>query len=212
MVTQADPFLQRLRDARVVAILRSPSADAAVAISHALVEAGLTAIEITFSTPDAARAMARVRAAMPAVLLGAGTVLGPAEIDAACGAGAEFLVSPHFDPGLMATARDRGVPLIPGALTPSEIVAAHQAGAPCVKLFPASLVGPGYLKALSAPLPHIPLMPTGGIHPDNLAQWLEAGGIAVGMGGALTAGDLEQVRATARRVNAVLDAVRRRKP
>jgi 2-dehydro-3-deoxyphosphogluconate aldolase/(4S)-4-hydroxy-2-oxoglutarate aldolase len=118
------------------------------------------------------------------------------------------LVSPHTDEALLAAAKERQVPFLPGALTPTEVVRAFRAGAACVKLFPGSAVGPGYLKALRGPLPHIPLMPTGGVDEKNLAEWLAAGAVAVGMGGNLATGGPEQIEAAARRVAARLGEAR----
>src|SRR5690242_12924173 len=153
-------FVDRLREVGVVAVIRAASVDAALGCTHALVRGGVTGIEITFSTPGAAEAIARARRELPDALVGAGTVLDHASLPAACDAGASFLVSPHTDEALLAAARERNVPFLAGALTPTEIVRAWQLGAACVKVFPGSAVGPGYVKALKGPLPHIPLMPT----------------------------------------------------
>jgi len=202
------PFVTQLSATGVVAVIRSPSVDAALACTRALVRGGVTGIEITFSTPGAAEAIAKARAEHPAALIGAGTVLDRASLDAACDAGAAFLVSPHTDEALLDAARVRGVPFLPGALTPTEVVRAHRAGAACVKLFPGSAVGPAYVKALRGPLPHIPLMPTGGVDEKNLGEWFAAGVVAVGMGGSLATGTPEAVEAAARRVSAALAAVR----
>lgn len=198
------PFLERLRRTGVVAVIRASSSEQAIAISQALFHGGITGIEITSTTPDFSSAIAQVRKELPRALVGAGTVLTPADLDAACEAGAEFLVSPHFDPELLRAAKARGVPFAPGALTPTEILSAFQAGATLVKLFPASAVGPGYVKALRGPLPQIPLMPTGGVDLESLHAWLSAGCVAVGMGGALASGMPTEVEAAARRVAAVL--------
>jgi len=203
-----DPFLKSLHEAAVVAVIRAPSADAAVAMSHALVRGGVTGVEVTFTTPGAADAIARIRKELPDALVGAGTVLASGELTAACDAGAKFLVSPHFDPELLEQARARSVPYLPGALTPTEIVRAWKAGAACVKLFPGSAVGPGYVKAIRGPLPDVPLMPTGGVDEKNLVEWLKAGVIAVGMGGALATGTPEEIEAASRRIMRVLHAYR----
>jgi 2-dehydro-3-deoxyphosphogluconate aldolase/(4S)-4-hydroxy-2-oxoglutarate aldolase len=192
----------------VEAVIRAASAEAAVEISRALVRGGVTGIEITFSTPGAAEAIARVRAELSEALVGAGTVLNDEQLSAACRAGASFLVSPHTDVSLLASAKEYKVPFLSGALTPTEVVRAFQAGATCVKLFPGSAVGPGYLKALRGPLPHIPLMPTGGVDENNLGEWLGAGAVAVGMGGNLATGTPAEIEAAARRVRARFDAVR----
>ncbi|HEX6278011.1 MAG TPA: bifunctional 4-hydroxy-2-oxoglutarate aldolase/2-dehydro-3-deoxy-phosphogluconate aldolase [Polyangiaceae bacterium] len=204
----SDPFLKSLNEAGVVAVIRAPSADAAVVMSHALVRGGVTGVEVTFTTPGAADAIARVRRELPNALVGAGTVLEANELAAACDAGARFLVSPHFDPELLAQARARGVPYLPGALTPTEIVRAWKAGAACVKLFPGSAVGPGYVKAIRGPLPDVPLMPTGGVDEKNLVEWLKAGVVAAGMGGALATGTPEEIEAAAKRIMRVLNAYR----
>lgn len=209
MKSFTDPFLKTLNEVSIVAVIRAPSADAAVAMSHALVKGGVTGIEVTFSTPGAADAIARVAKELPNALVGAGTVLDAAELHAACAAGAKFLVSPHFDPELLQKARERGVPYLPGALTPTEIVRAWKAGAACVKLFPGSAVGPGYVKAIRGPLPDVPLMPTGGVDEKNLGEWLKAGVVAVGMGGALAMGTLDEIEAASRRIMSALETHRR---
>jgi 2-dehydro-3-deoxyphosphogluconate aldolase/(4S)-4-hydroxy-2-oxoglutarate aldolase len=201
-------FLKELEQTGVVAVIRAASADAAVAISHALVRGGVTGIEITFSTPGASEAILRARKELPSALVGAGTVLNLADLAAACDAGARFLVSPHCDERLVAAATERKVPFLPGALTPTEVVRAFSAGATCVKLFPGSAVGPSYLKALRGPLPHIPLMPTGGVDAKNLHEWLLAGAVAVGMGGNLATGTPEQIEVQARAVSAALRTAR----
>jgi 2-dehydro-3-deoxyphosphogluconate aldolase/(4S)-4-hydroxy-2-oxoglutarate aldolase len=203
-----NPFLTRLAEVGVVAVIRSASIDAALAVSHALVRGGVTGIEITFSTPGAPEAIARARRELPDALVGAGTVLDEPSLRAACDAGASFLVSPHTDETLIAAARARGVPFLPGALTPTEIVRAWQLGAACVKVFPGSAVGPSYLKALKGPLPHIALMPTGGVDEKNLGEWLLAGAVAVGMGGALATGTPDAIEAAARRATLALRAAR----
>jgi 2-dehydro-3-deoxyphosphogluconate aldolase/(4S)-4-hydroxy-2-oxoglutarate aldolase len=202
------PFVTQLSATGVVAVIRAPSVDAALACTRALVRGGVTGIEITFSTPGAAEAIERARAEHPSALVGAGTVLDRASLEAACHAGAAFLVSPHTDEALLDAARERAVPFLAGALTPTEVVRAHRAGAACVKLFPGSLVGPAYVKALRGPLPHIPLMPTGGVDETNLGAWFAAGVVAVGMGGSLATGTPDAVEAAARRVSAALAAVR----
>jgi 2-dehydro-3-deoxyphosphogluconate aldolase/(4S)-4-hydroxy-2-oxoglutarate aldolase len=201
-------FVDTLKATGVVAVIRAKSADLAVEMSHALVRGGVTGVEVTFSTPNAADAIARVRKELPSALVGAGTVLEAAELRAACEAGANFLVSPHFDPDLLDQARARNVPYLPGALTPTEIVRAWKAGAACVKLFPGSAVGPGYVKAIRGPLPDVPLMPTGGVDEKNLVEWLKAGVLAVGMGGALATGTPEEIEAASRRIMRIVHAYR----
>src|SRR3954462_232346 len=166
----------------VVAVLRAPSADAFAAISDVLVEAGITALEVTLTSRGALEAIAGLRRQLPAeVAVGAGTVLTLDDAKASVDAGAAFLVSPVYVPALDGF----HVPVYPGAFTPTEIFNASRGGAPLVKLFPAATVGPRYLKDLHGPLPHIRIMPTGGIEISDVATWLTAGAAAVGLGGPL---------------------------
>jgi 2-dehydro-3-deoxyphosphogluconate aldolase/(4S)-4-hydroxy-2-oxoglutarate aldolase len=186
----------------VVAVLRAPTADTFAAVADVLVEAGVTAIEVTLTSRGAVEALAGLcRRLPPHAVVGAGTVLTADQAKAAVDAGAAFLVSPVFDPDLIAGAE---VPFYPGALTPTEIFAAHRAGAPIVKLFPAATVGPRYVKDLHGPLPDVRIMPTGGIAVDDVATWLTAGAVAVGLGGPLlgdaaTGGSLPALADRARR-------------
>jgi 2-dehydro-3-deoxyphosphogluconate aldolase/(4S)-4-hydroxy-2-oxoglutarate aldolase len=184
----------------VVAILRGRRAEHLDAVLGVLVDAGIRSLEITMTTPDALLAVRRAAARFgPEVTIGAGTVRTTADLDAAIDAGAAFLVSPHTDPVLAARARELGVAYLPGALTPTEIVVAMTAGATAVKLFPARLGGPRYLRDIREPLPDIPIVPTGGVSAENVADWFAAGAVAVGVGGtligdALDGGDLAALR------------------
>jgi 2-dehydro-3-deoxyphosphogluconate aldolase/(4S)-4-hydroxy-2-oxoglutarate aldolase len=178
--------LAALREATVVAVIRAPSAQAGVAVADALIAGGVTGIEITYSTPDAAAVVREVRRRHgSAVYLGAGTVLEPGQARAAVEAGAQFLVSPGTEPTLARAMLDTGATVLCGALTPSEVMAVVGLGVHCVKLFPASLGGPAYLKALRGPFPDVPFAPTGGVDADNLGSWLAAGAVAVGAGSEL---------------------------
>lgn len=200
--------LDRLRDARLVAVLRAESADEAVAISEALVEGGIEAIELTYSTPDVTSAIARVRELVgERVLVGAGTLTEPAHAREAADAGAEFLVSPHLDPALLEAMLATGLAALPGVLTPSEAQAAVRGGAEAVKLFPAATVGPGHLRALLAPFPALKIVPTGGIGSANAAEWLAAGAWAVGVGGELAPRRLGDRGKLVERARALLAAV-----
>ncbi len=176
----------------VVAILRGRRAAHLDAVLDVLVEAGIRSLEITLTTPEALAAIGRAVARLgPEVAVGAGTVRSLADVDAAVDAGAAYLVSPHTDPGLAVRARSRGVAYLPGALTPTEIVTAWASGAAAVKLFPARLGGPRYLRDLREPLPDVPIVPTGGVSAENAADWFAAGAVAVGVGGSLTGDALE---------------------
>ena len=202
-------FLTTLSDLKVVAVIRGSSADHAVAMAQALIRGGVFGIEITYSTPDCCAAIRRVVAAAPAeACVGVGTVMTIAQLVGAAHAGARYAVSPHFDATIMAEAKRLGLPMLPGAITPTEIVTAWNAGATCIKLFPGSLVGVDYVKALKGPLPHIPLMPTGGVSLENMHEWFAAGVVAVGMGGNLAKGSPAEIEAAARAVRTRLNALK----
>jgi 2-dehydro-3-deoxyphosphogluconate aldolase/(4S)-4-hydroxy-2-oxoglutarate aldolase len=185
---------------RVVAIARGLDPSSMVDIAGALIDGGVTAFEVTLNSRSALDAIAAVRAAVPAgrLLVGAGTVLDRASAEAAVGAGAQFLVMPHTDLELIDWAVGRDLPVFPGAFTPTEILAAWRAGATAVKLFPASAVGPSFVRELRGPLPEIPLIPTGGVTAENAPDFIRAGAVAVGLGSWLTgAGDPATIRARA---------------
>ncbi|MFC7527485.1 bifunctional 4-hydroxy-2-oxoglutarate aldolase/2-dehydro-3-deoxy-phosphogluconate aldolase [Actinoplanes sp. GCM10030250] len=195
-----DPVSTAIVDSGLVAILRAPTADGFAVVADVLVAAGITALEVTLTSRGAIEAIAGLRRQLPdTVVVGAGTVLTPDDAKAAVDAGAVFLVSPVGD-----TLTGQDVPCYPGAYTPSEVYAAHRTGAPLVKLFPAGGLGPGYLKDLHGPLPDVKIMPTGGIGLDDIAKWIAAGAVAVGLGGPLigdaaTGGSLTALATRARR-------------
>ena len=179
--------LSRLKTERVVAVLRASSADELMEVTHALREGGIRCLEFTMTTPGALEMIRRVsRELGDDVLLGAGTVLDGETAQAALKAGARFIVTPVLKMAVIEAARREGAPVMPGAFTPSEVLAAWEAGADVVKVFPASRLGPAYLKDLHGPFPDIPLMPTGGVGIDDAAAYLKAGAVAVGVGGNLT--------------------------
>lgn len=176
--------LGALAEARFVPVIRAPSADLAVRAAHALVRGGCRLVEVTFTTPDAAAAIARLTAA--GVAVGAGTVLDAETAATAISAGAAFVVSPHLAPEVLTACQARGVLAIPGALTPTEILAARRAGAEVVKVFPVcSVGGPRYLTLVGDPLPGIRFFPTGGVTLADAPAYLAAGAIAVGVASAL---------------------------
>jgi len=198
-------MLERLRDTRVVAVIRAPDADGAIAAVDALVRGGVTGIEITYSTPDVPRVLTAVRDRHgDGVLLGAGTIRTPDEAREAHAAGAEFLVSPGLDDEVVAAMLGTGATTMGGALTPTEVMRAVKLGVHVVKVFPASLGGPAYVKSLRGPFPDVPFMPTGGVSAGNVADWFAAGVIAVGAGGELCGaadiaeGRFEQIERRAR--------------
>lgn len=170
----------------LVAILRGITPPEAAAHGRALLAAGFDAIEVPTNSPDWADSVRALVALAPQALVGAGTVLAPADLDALAGAGGRLAVSPHTDPALVAEAVRRGFVTLPGAMTPSEVLAAWRAGAAAVKLFPAATLGPGHAKALRAVLPPgLPLLAVGGVSPENLAEWRAAGCAGAGLGGEL---------------------------
>jgi 2-dehydro-3-deoxyphosphogluconate aldolase / (4S)-4-hydroxy-2-oxoglutarate aldolase len=175
----------RLGEARVIAVLRVGSADLVAPAVDALVEGGITAVELTFTTPGVPGALAAARRRHPETLLGAGTIRRPEEARAAADAGADFLVMPHLDRDLLETCLATGRLAMPGIFTASELATALDAGAEVVKLFPAGTGGPAHMRALLGPFPGVPIVPTGGIGLDDAATWLRAGALAVGVGGEL---------------------------
>ncbi|MDL2335162.1 MAG: bifunctional 4-hydroxy-2-oxoglutarate aldolase/2-dehydro-3-deoxy-phosphogluconate aldolase [Chloroflexota bacterium] len=169
----APTLTQRLAELRVVPVVTIDSAADAAGLAGALAAGGLPIAEITFRTDAAAEAIAAIRAAQPDVLVGAGTVLDAATVDRALEAGAEFIVAPGFNPAMVAYALARGVAVIPGVVTPSEIEAALSLGLRVLKFFPAEASGgPGYLSAVRATYPTVRFMPTGGVNIGNLAAYL----------------------------------------
>lgn len=210
-----DDRLIRARGAGVFAVLRAPGVEAALDAIEALVRGGITGIEVTYSTPDAAVVIAEsISRHGDVAYVGAGTVTTPAQAREAADAGAAFLVSPGSLPWLTAEMCATGAVAMTGALTPTEVMSATAAGADVVKIFPASAVGPSFLRALRGPFPDVPLMPTGGVTPVNLGEWFAAGAVAVGAGGdlvpasALAAGDTDEIARRARLFRGALDGAR----
>ena len=178
-----DPLLQ----SGVIAVARLPAAAGLRAAARALAAGGVGAVEITLTTPGAIAAIGDLAADrdLAACLVGAGTVLDESAACEVIDAGARFVVSPTLTPAVIRVCRDRDIPCMPGAFTPTEIVEAWRTGAPLVKLFPAAAVGPVYLRDLLAPLPFLRLVPSGGVSLENVAAWIRAGAAAVSVGSAL---------------------------
>ena len=179
----------------VVAVARRLTPDSVPAIADALAAGGIGAFELTLNDPEDAALRAIEAAAQhvaasidAAIDIGAGTVRSLEAAARAIDAGATFLVAPHLDVEVVAWATSRGIPMLPGAATPTEVLAGWRAGAAAVKVFPASSLGPSFLRELRGPFPEIPLQPTGGITVDNAGEFIRAGAIAVGMGSWLFAG------------------------
>jgi 2-dehydro-3-deoxyphosphogluconate aldolase/(4S)-4-hydroxy-2-oxoglutarate aldolase len=201
-MTGATTAVDRIRAERLVAVLRRvPEVDAVV---DALVAGGIRIVEVTLDSDRALEAIGRLRAIRELTVL-AGTVRTPADAEAAAAAGADACVAPGLVPETVERCRQLGVPVVPGALTPSEIEAAQSLGAQLVKLFPGSLVGPGYVRDVLAPLAGVPLLVTGGVDFSNAREFIDAGAVAVGVGSALTgAADVES---QARRLVAAVRSV-----
>lgn len=181
-----DENLQRVLDTGIVAILRASSSEHLTNVAKALFDGGIDVIEVTFTVPGALEILAAVKKELGSrVLLGAGTVLDPETARAALFAGAEFIVAPSFNPDVVRLCKRYDKLVMPGGFTPTEILAAWEAGAPIVKVFPSDAVGPSYLKALKGPFPQIRLMPTGGVNLQTLAEFVRAGASAVGVGSSL---------------------------
>ena len=178
--------LKQLQSLGLVAVLRGPSPELTVQMVDALVAGGVYAIEITYSTPKAAEVV-RILADKygDKIMLGMGTLTEPAQAQEALGAGARFIVSPVVYPELAQAMTATGLATMMGAFTPSEVFAAYKAGSDVVKIFPGSLAGPSYVKALKGPFPYIPMMPTGGVNAGNVGEWFAAGVFGVGAGSEL---------------------------
>jgi 2-dehydro-3-deoxyphosphogluconate aldolase/(4S)-4-hydroxy-2-oxoglutarate aldolase len=201
----------------IVAVIRMQDPGRLRAVVDALASGGVRALEVTMTVPRAIEMIREIAPTLPAgFLFGAGTVLDADTAHRVIDAGAQFVVSPVFRRAVIDACHRHDVPALPGCLTPTEILDAWDAGADIVKVFPATMFGPGYLKDVRAPLPHVKLMPTGGVTLDNAGEWIRAGAVAVGVGSALldaaaiAAGDYAVLEAGARRIVANVQAARLR--
>ena len=182
--------LSRIQESGLVAVVRAESAEQADKIAEALAAGGVTAIEITFTVPGAAeviQALAK-KYSSGEIIIGAGTVLDSETARIAILAGAQYIVSPYLNVEMVKLCNRYKIACMPGAMTLKETVEAMEAGADVVKIFPGELFGPAIIQAIRGPLPHAPLMPTGGVRLENVSEWIQAGSVAVGVGGTLTAG------------------------
>jgi 2-dehydro-3-deoxyphosphogluconate aldolase/(4S)-4-hydroxy-2-oxoglutarate aldolase len=197
--------LSRIGSSGIVAVVRAASGERLADVAEALLAGGVEIIEVAFTVPRAHEVLAEVaRRLGNRILLGAGTVLDPETARAALLEGAEFIVSPTVNLEVIKLCRRYDKLVIPGALTPTEVLTAWEAGADVVKIFPSELTGPGYLRALAGPLPQVRLMPTGGVNLQTAAEFLKAGAFALGVGGSLVdpktvaAGELAKIESLAR--------------
>ncbi|RUL87527.1 bifunctional 4-hydroxy-2-oxoglutarate aldolase/2-dehydro-3-deoxy-phosphogluconate aldolase [Tautonia sociabilis] len=203
--------LKRVLDCGIVAVVRSESGEQLTEVVRALADGGVTAAEITFTVPGATEVIRAVREAMgDRIVLGAGTVLDPETARAALLAGAEFLVSPTVNTEVITLCRRYDKAIMPGAFTPTEVLSAWEAGADIVKIFPADVGGPSYLKALRGPLPQVRVMPTGGVDLNTAESFLKAGACCLGVGSSLVepaairSGDFSRIRSLAEQYVAIV--------
>jgi len=201
-------WLTLLRQHRSIAVIRSSRQSLGRQMAQAVAAGGMPLIEITWNSDLASELISQLRVELPYCTIGTGTLLNLEQLQQAIDAGAQFLFTPHVDRTLIAAAVEAGVPIIPGALTPTEIVTAWDAGASCVKVFPIEAVGgSNYIKSLQGPLGHIPLIPTGGVTLENAKEFITAGAIAVGLSGDLfpkpliAAGDWDAIAQRAKTLN-----------
>jgi 2-dehydro-3-deoxyphosphogluconate aldolase / (4S)-4-hydroxy-2-oxoglutarate aldolase len=199
----------------VVAVIRMKDPAKLRAVVDALAEGGVRALEVTMTVPRAVELIRELAPTMPpGFVLGAGTVVDAATAHAVIEAGARFIVSPVFRRAVIEACHQHDVPAMPGCFSPTEILDAHDAGADVIKVFPATMLGPQFLKDIRAPLPQVKLMPTGGVTLDNAGDWIRAGAVAVGVGSALVdakaidAGRFEVIAANARKVLANVASAR----
>ncbi|NLW46191.1 MAG: bifunctional 2-keto-4-hydroxyglutarate aldolase/2-keto-3-deoxy-6-phosphogluconate aldolase [Firmicutes bacterium] len=185
-----EKVLAEIKRVGLVAVVRAESSEQAVKITDACIAGGVAAIEITFTVPGAHRVIEELAAKYQSgeIIIGAGTVLDPETARIAILSGAQYIVSPCLNLETVKLCNRYQVACMPGAMTIKEVVESMEAGADLVKVFPGELFGPAIIKAIKGPLPHAPLMPTGGVSLENVSQWIKAGAVAVGVGGKLTAG------------------------
>ena len=214
-MTRRHALTAAIEQAGVVAVIRLKDPARLRAVVDAIGEGGIRALEVTMTVPGAVEVIRELAPALPSgFLLGAGTVVDTETAIRTIDAGAQFVVGPVFRRSIIDVCHEHDVPALPGCFTPTEILEAWDAGADIVKVFPATPLGPGFFKDVRGPLPHIKLMPTGGVTVDNAGDWIRAGAVAVGIGTALldasaiAAGDYRALRDRAERLVANVRAAR----
>lgn len=206
--------LARIKEAGIVAVVRAESFEQAEKITDACIAGGVAAIKLTFTVPKADKLITAMREKYSngEIIIGAGTVMDAATARIAILAGAEYIVSPYFDPETVKTCNRYGIPSMPGVFTPTECVAAMEAGADILKIFPGDVAGPNFIKSFLGPVPHAQMMPSGGVDVDNVDKWIKAGAVAVGAGSSLTkgakTGDYELITKTAKQFVEKIKAAR----
>ena len=198
-------IVRDIEQAGVIAVIRLEHGSELRAVADALLEGGVRALEVTMTVPGAVSLIESLAPALPSwAILGAGTVLDATTARQVIDAGARFVVSPVFRPLLVGACRERGVAAVPGCFTPTEILEASEAGAELIKVFPATSLGPAFIRDIRGPLPQLRLIPTGGVTRENAGDWIRAGAVAIGVGSALVSRDA----VAARRFDRIRDAAR----
>jgi 2-dehydro-3-deoxyphosphogluconate aldolase / (4S)-4-hydroxy-2-oxoglutarate aldolase len=201
-----EAVVRAIQDLGIVAVIRIRDPAKLRAVVDALADGGVRALEVTMTVSNAVGLIRELAPTMPeGFILGAGTVTDADTVNAVADAGARYVVSPVFRREVIKACHDRGIAVAPGCFTPTEILDAHDAGADIIKVFPATALGPHYIKDVRAPLPQVKLMPTGGVTPDNAGEWIRAGAVAVGIGSAL----LDTAAIDAGRFDVIVEKARR---
>lgn len=186
--------ISKIKEIGIVPVIRAKSADEAIEFCKGLIDGGINTLEVTFTIPNAIEVFQRLQKELPEdTLIGAGTVLDPTTARLAIMNGAKFIVSPSFDKEVAKLCNRYNIPYMPGCVTPAEMLTAYEYGVDIIKLFPGSLAGPSYVKAIHGPYPHFQIMPTGGVSLDNIEDWFKAGVVAVGAGSNLVKGSREEI-------------------
>jgi 2-dehydro-3-deoxyphosphogluconate aldolase / (4S)-4-hydroxy-2-oxoglutarate aldolase len=180
-----DAILSKIRTEKVIALIRAENSDGLLDCAKALADGGLTSIELTMTTPGAIRMLEKATSELPDFLFGLGTVLDAETARMGILAGARFVVTPALRPDVITLCQRYSVPIFSGALTPTEVVNAWEAGADAAKIFPAEFFGPAYIKSLKGPLPHVEMVPTGGVTAENVGEFIKAGAYATAAGSSL---------------------------
>ncbi|MCA9734577.1 MAG: bifunctional 4-hydroxy-2-oxoglutarate aldolase/2-dehydro-3-deoxy-phosphogluconate aldolase [Deferribacteres bacterium] len=207
-------ILQKVTTEKAVAVIRMSDSAKLMKVAEALMEGGLSILEITMTTPNALKVIEEATKTFDSgMTIGVGSVLDAETARLAINAGAQYVVSPIFKPEIIHTSHRYDVPAMPGCFSPSEILEAHEQGADIVKVFPADVLGMAFFKAIKAPMPHLNLMPTGGVSLTNAGEWIKAGACAVGIGSALLEkqaideGNWNKLKENARLLRSTLDQV-----
>jgi 2-dehydro-3-deoxyphosphogluconate aldolase/(4S)-4-hydroxy-2-oxoglutarate aldolase len=216
-VQTRESVVRAIEELGIVAVIRIRDPRRLRSVIEAIAAGGVKVMEVTMTVPNAVAMIAEIAPTLPSdFLLGAGTVLDGTAARAVIDAGARFIVAPVFRPEVVDICHERGVAVCPGCFSPTEILDAHDRGADIVKVFPATALGPQYIKDIRAPMPQLKLMPTGGVTLDNAGDWIRAGAVAVGVGSALLdavaidEGRFEVITANARRIVASVGTARKR--